>query len=50
MKTIKSLIFASVMAVSGASFAGGPCQISAMCQGGNAANGPCQLTAMCQGG
>lgn len=49
MKKINALIFASLMAVTGASFADGPCQVSAVCQGGSFPQGPCELTTACRG-
>lgn len=50
MKTLNAMIFAGLMAVTGASFADGPCQVSAVCQGGSGGQGPCELTTACQGG
>ena len=50
MKKINAMIFASLMAVTGASFATDPCQVSSVCQGGNPPLDPCQISAVCQGG
>ncbi|WP_156103076.1 MULTISPECIES: hypothetical protein [Erwinia] len=49
MKKINAMIFASLMAVTGASFADDPCQISAVCQGSGIPQDPCQTTTICQG-
>lgn len=50
MKKFKVMFFAGLMAIAGASFADGPCQVSAACQGGGLPNNPCSFSSACHGG